>query len=86
MRRHEANRTDMSYPFHMDEQVRSEFENEVDESRDGAGQPSLTAPLPITNTANSDENSNHLVEVSIIPPPTHLLSQSFMFNLIYYYF
>ena len=59
----------------------------VNQPHPNAGQPSLTAPLPITNTANSDENSNHLVEVSIIPPPTHLLSQSFMlFNLIYNYF
>ena len=57
---------------------------QIDESRHGAGQPSSIAPLPTTDTDNNDENSNHLIEVSIIPPPTHLLNQSFMlFNLIY---
>ena len=87
MRLHEANRTDMSNPFHLDDQVRSEFEKEVDQSQHGAGQPSSTAPIPATNTGNVDENSNHLIELSIMPPSTHLLSQSFMlFYLIYYKF
>ena len=68
MRLHEPNRTDMSKPFHLHDQISSEFENEVDESQHGAGQRSSIAPLPTTDTDNFDENSNHLIEVTIIPP------------------
>ena len=78
MQLHEVNRDDVSYRYNMEEQIRSELKNEIDESRHGAGQPSSIAPFPTTDTDNFDENSNHLIEVYIIPPPTHLLSQSFL--------
>ena len=87
MQLNEENRVEESCRYNMDDQIRSELENEVDESQHEAGQPSYIAPLPTTDTVNVDENSNPLIEVSIIPPPTNLLSQFFMlFYMINNYF
>ena len=83
MRRYEANRDDVSYPYHLKDhdQVQREPENEVDESQHGAGQPSSIAPIPSTDTGIFHENSNNLIEMSFIPPPIHFLIQSFIYIL-----
>ena len=56
----------------------------VNEHDPNAGQPSSIAPIPTTDTVNVDINSNdvNLTEVSIIPAPLQLLSQSFLFIFI----
>ena len=79
MRQHVMNRVEGSCPYNMADQVLRELENEVNESQHDAGQPSSIAPLPITNRDNVDQNSNDVnpTEVSIIPPPLHLLTKSF---------
>ena len=79
MRRHEMNRVEASYPYNMEDQVRRELENEVNETKSDAGQPSSIAALPVTDTGNVDDNSNEVdpTEVSLIPPTIHLLNQSF---------
>ena len=59
----------------------------VNEPHPNAGQPSSIAPLPTTDTLNVDLNSNdlNLPELSIIPHPLHLLTQSFLFIFISFF-
>ena len=76
MRRHEANRVEVSYSYHLEDhdQVQRELEKEVNEPQYDAGQPSSIAALPVTSTDNTDGNSNHVcaTEVSLVPHPIHL--------------